>query len=99
MNLMSIDTSQIKLFTIFLIFSTIRNTRRRLGWVLSGPKYCQLICIPNQIARLEFARRCVEEKETFDNVIFTDESMIMLDKHGKLCFRKKGRLHSRHLLK
>ena len=69
-----------------------RHAQRKLGWTLCGPKYCQLIWIPNQFARLEFCNRCVAEKKSFDNMIFTDESTIMLDKHGKIFFRKKQRL-------
>ncbi|XP_057296773.1 uncharacterized protein LOC130625687 [Hydractinia symbiolongicarpus] len=79
-------------FGVEFNIATIRLTRRKLGWVQSGPKYCQLIRIPNQIARLAFAQDCLLQKEQFDNVIFTDEFSILLDKHGKLCFRKKGTL-------
>lgn len=79
-------------FGLSLTTSSIRYTRRKLGWVLSGIKYCQLIRIPNQIARLEFVQKCIECKDDFANVIFTDESTIMLDKHGRLCFRKRGEL-------
>ena len=32
----------------------------------------------------------LENKETFDNVIFSDESSVQLDHHGWLCFRKIG---------
>ena len=32
----------------------------------------------------------LEEKEDFDDVIFTDESTIQLDIHRRKCFRKKG---------
>ena len=67
-------------------------SRKKLGWTLSGPKYCQLIRVPNQILRLEFCEKLLEANDTLDDIIFTDESTIMLDKHGKICFRKKGRL-------
>ena len=75
-------------------FSTamIRIYRKKLGWTLSGPRNCQLIRVPNQIARYEFCQKLTEANDTLDDVIFTDESTIMLDKHGKICFRKKGRL-------
>ena len=32
--------------------------------------------------------------ETFDNVIFTDESTIQLEHHSRLCFRKRRQLRS-----
>ena len=39
-----------------------------------------------------FAERCheLEVDEKFDDVIFTDESSIWLERHGKLCFWEKG---------
>lgn len=71
---------------------TIKKTRKKLGWTLSGPKYCQLIREANQVARLEFCLELQRNNETFDDIIFTNESTIMMDKHGKICFRKKDRL-------
>ena len=62
--------------------------RRKLGWVRTGSKYSQLIREANQIVRLEFARKCMEENEEFDDVIFTDESSIWMERHGKIYFRK-----------
>ena len=46
----------------------------------------------NRVARLAFAQKCLDNNEDFDNVIFTDESTIWLERHGKICFRKEGRL-------
>ena len=43
-----------------------------------------------QVKRLEFAKRCIENKDTFEDVIFNDESLIQLTKHSKLSFRKRG---------
>lgn len=42
------------------------------------------------MARLAFAQECLDRGETFDDVIFTDESTIWLERHSKICFRKKG---------
>lgn len=42
------------------------------------------------MARLAFCERCIENGETFDDVIFTDESSIWLEHHSKVCFQKKG---------
>ena len=30
------------------------------------------------------------DRETFDDVIWSDESSVQLDHHGRLCFRRKG---------
>lgn len=45
----------------------------------------------NRVPRLAFAEDCIENGENFDDVIFTDESTIWLEQHGKICFRKAGR--------
>ena len=70
--------------------SAIKAARRRLGWKRTGPKYCQVIREPNRVARLAFSERCVEAAETFDDVIFTDESSIWIERHSRICFRKEG---------
>lgn len=49
----------------------------------------------NRVARLAFAQKCLDNNEDFDNVIFTDESTIWLERHGKICFRKEGKLKPR----
>lgn len=79
-------------FDLEVSSGTIKKTRKKLGWTLSGPKYCQLIREANQVARLEFCLELQRNNETFDDIIFTNESTIMMDKHGKICFRKKDRL-------
>ena len=43
----------------------------------------------NQQKRLEFAQRCFETNETFNDVIFTDESSIQMEWHGKITFHCK----------
>ena len=53
-------------------------------------KVSQCVREPNRVARLAFAERCLEAGETFDDVVFTDESSIWLERHNKVCFRKKG---------
>ena len=75
---------------IELSIATIKRTRRKLGWKRCGPKYCQLVRETNRVARLAFAEECIENGESFDNVIFTDESTVWLEQHGMICFRKEG---------
>lgn len=76
---------------VHLSVSTVKRTRKKLGWKRCGPKYCQMVRETNRIARLAFAGECLETRETFDDVIFTDESTIWLGQHGKICFTKAGR--------
>ncbi|PIK37640.1 Transposable element Tcb2 transposase [Apostichopus japonicus] len=71
--------------------SSIRRVRqKKLNWVCTKPRYAQLIRRVNQTARLEYAIRCIENKETFANAIFTDECSVELDHTAKLQFRRKG---------
>ena len=68
--------------------TTIKRVRKKLGWLKSGVKYCQLVREANRVKRLAFAQQCQEKDDNFDDVIFTDESSIWLESHAKLCFRR-----------
>ena len=70
--------------------STIKRARRELGWVSSRPKYCQMIRENNKEKRLDWCRKMLRDKERFDNVIWTDESSVMLDPYSRRCYRKIG---------
>jgi len=41
------------------------------------------------VKRLDWCNKRTEEKEAFDDVIFTDESTVQLECHRRKCFRKK----------
>lgn len=69
--------------------SKVKRLRKKLGWVQTGTKYCQLIREANRTKRLDFCLNCVEEDEQFDDVIFTDECSVHLEKHAKICFRRR----------
>ena len=68
--------------------STLRRARRKLGWVHTGTRYCQLIRDANRPKRLEFAQRCLANADTFDDVVWSDESSIKIERHAKKAFRK-----------
>ena len=68
----------------------IKRIRKKLGWVQNGAKYCQAVRPVNCFKRDLFARNCIDRNETFDDVIFTDESTIKLERHVRRCFRKKN---------
>ena len=70
--------------------TAVKKVCWNLGWRKRGPKYFQAVREANPLACLAFHERCVETGETFDDVIFTDESSIWLERHSKVCFRKKG---------
>ena len=83
-----------------LAFSTdkIKRIRRKLGWLTTGTKHCQLVKEVNRAKRLDYCRRCLEPKETFSDVIFTDECTVAMEQHARISFhrwweppRQKGR--------
>ena len=75
-------------FETTVSLATIKRARKSLGWLSAGTKYCQLVRAPNRAKRLEFAWKCQEDGETFDNVIFTDECTVAMESNLKLSFRR-----------
>lgn len=57
---------------------TIIRARTLLGWMFHGSRYCQMIRNASKEERVEWAQAIVNN--TFDNIMWTDESMIMLEK-------------------
>ena len=72
-----------------LSLSTVRRARKDLGWVLTNPRYCQLIRDVNKEKRLSWCEQ-IDDDDNFNNVIFTDECSVQLQHHSRKCFRKKG---------
>ena len=68
--------------------SNIKRCRRRLGWVATKSRYCQLIRESNKRKRLEWCIQCRLDNEDFSDVIFSDETTIALEKHGRISFRR-----------
>ena len=62
----------------------------RFGWVSSTQAYCQTVRAANRPKRLENAIRCLETREQFNDVIFTDESTIKIQTSTGKCFYRKG---------
>ena len=63
--------------------STVRRSRKELGWTLQRTGYCQLIRDVNKTKRLEFVQSVLESGDTFHNVIFSDESSISLTQYRR----------------
>ena len=70
--------------------STVKRARYELGWVVTMPKYCQMIREANKAKRLAWCKKMIEEDESFDSVVFPDESSVMLESHRKKCYRRRG---------
>lgn len=84
---------QKKLFVHFNIrasVTTISRARRELGWVWTGVKYCQLVREENRRKRVQFCFKVCASLDTFDDVIFTDESTIKCERTTGKCFRRKS---------
>ena len=69
--------------------STIKHQRQAFGWVCTRPHYCQLTRNLNKNKRLVWCKEQHGVNEDFNIVIFSDECMIQLEHHGRLCFRKR----------
>ena len=67
---------------------TILRCRTSLGWTFRGSAYCQLIREANKEKRLVWATNHIHE--TFNDVIFTDESTVQMETHRRFCCRKLG---------
>ena len=70
--------------------ATVKRARTEFGWVTSTPKYCQLIQESNKQKRFEWCKKMIDEKEDFHDVIWTDESTVMVDPYSRKCYRKEG---------
>ena len=69
--------------------STIKRYRKEMGWVCTRPHYCQLIREANKLKRKEWCQKQIDNKEDFENVIFTYKCTVQLDHHRRLSFRKE----------
>ena len=76
-------------FRIDFSESKVKRLRKKLGWVQTGTKYCQLIKEASRAKCLAFCLKCEEDGEMFDNIIFTDECSVHMEKHARICFRRK----------
>ena len=59
---------------------TILRCRKQLGWTFRGSKYCQLIHHANKVKRLEWAKENEDLICDTENIVWTDESTIQLEK-------------------
>ena len=68
---------------------TISRARNELGWTFTTSRYCQAIRDANKAKRVIWVNKCLEDEESFDNVIFTDECTVQLECHrGSASVRK-----------
>ena len=80
--------------------STIRKHRRALGYEAVRPVQIPFIREVNRIKRVEFCQKLLDTRDTFDDVIFTDESSIQIGRNSHIAIAKierdaKGRTISK----
>ena len=68
--------------------SKVKDLRRKLGWLASKTRYCQLVTSNNRGKRLAFAVECLAKNDKFDDVIWSDECNVQLDWNGTLTFHR-----------
>ena len=71
--------------------STIKRQRARLGWRFAKPNYAQMVRNVIHEKRLLFCQSLMEQGhvvETFNNVIFTDETTIQFHQNCTISFCK-----------
>ena len=73
---------------VYISLATIVRSRVQLGWIYRGSAYCQLIRNANKEKRLEFAYAYLHD--SFDDVIWSDETTVQLENHRRYCYRKEG---------
>lgn len=84
--------------TVFLFFlcfageliptNTIRRERKAVGIVACRPRRTFIVRDANKEKRVQFAQKCLDEGEEFDDVVFSDEVTIQMGYGGKLAFRR-----------
>ena len=66
---------------------TIAQIHNKLGWTYTTARYCQ--ANTHEKKQFDCCTEHIDEKETFNDVTFTDESTFQLEGHHRKCFRKK----------
>ena len=78
----------VKKFRVQISAPTIwRYLRLKLNWVTVKARTGPMMSDANKIKRVEFAKRCIAEKDSFKDVIWTDESTIQLRQLGSILER------------
>ena len=79
-------------FHVKLTSATIRRyIRIALQWSVVRTKYGPMISDQNKVKRVFFAKMCLDAKDDFDNVIWTDESSVQLRRHSHIMRVKVGK--------
>lgn len=75
---------------VLIVYLMLFCCSMKLGWRATGTTYCQMVRDVNKTKRLAFALDCYGARERFDDVIFTDESSIRIDRSVRTSFHRVG---------
>lgn len=70
--------------------SCVGRALKRMGWTAHATRYCQLIRENNKLKRVEFCQKLMQDGDTLDDVVFTDECMIQLKPAHHKSYHQKG---------
>ena len=59
----------------------IASMCNELGWTFMMVRYCQAILDVNKEKRVAWCTQCIDKKEQFQDVIFTDKPTFQLESH------------------
>ncbi len=72
---------------------TLMRGRKLIGYDCKSTQYCQFVSQKNQLIREQWAKEQLEAIKNgyrFEDIIFTDETKIILNSHRPKCCRRKG---------
>ena len=58
-----------------------------LGWKSKNARYCQFVHEPNKMKRLVFSLNAIVNKDTLEDVIFTDKTSVQIEQYARICFK------------
>ena len=64
---------------------------QKLRWIVVRTKTGPMISDRKKVKRMEFAKHCIAAKDSFDDVIWTDESSVQLVRHTRTVRVKVGK--------
>ena len=70
--------------------SALGRAIQRIGWSARATRYCQLIREQNKLKRVDFCQLVLRNGDNFQDVVFTDETMVQLMPAHRKSYHKKG---------
>ncbi|CDQ98015.1 unnamed protein product [Oncorhynchus mykiss] len=67
---------------------TVTRQLNRIGWTYAKARFDPMIRLTNKDLRVLHAQAWIKSGETFNNVIFTDESTVALEQFAQNCYKK-----------